>query len=362
MKRIGFCINSLEMGGAEKLLVDIIKALYKTKEYEIYLLTKVKSNSYFFNEIKDLVNYHYLLTIEENKKFKENRNFINNLKHSFLKKKRFKKFIKSIDSVIDFLDGDFYKYIKKEKKIDKTIWLHLNYKDLLIKKRIDEKIKYYNKVIVTTECMHEEIKDKPIFKNKKIFMIYNLIDLKKIDRMLNEKEDKNLLNDSYFLTVCRLDENQKDVTTLIKAFKNYRGKEKLYIIGDGKDKDLLENKAEKLKLSNKVIFLGEKENPFVYMKKAKAFILSSKGEGFGLVLAEALYAGTKVISSDCEYGPSEILLNGKIGELFKVGDEKELLDKLNLIKEKKYDKKLIDESLNRFKEGEIIEKIREVLE
>ena len=49
MLKIGFCINSLEMGGAERLLVDIINALYETKDYEIHLLTKIKSNSYFYN-------------------------------------------------------------------------------------------------------------------------------------------------------------------------------------------------------------------------------------------------------------------------------------------------------------------------
>lgn len=362
MKKIGFCIDSLEMGGAEKLLVDIIKALHKTKKYEIYLLTKVKSDSYFFYEIKDLVNYYYLLSIEESKKFKEDKNFVNNFKSSFLKKRRFKKFLDEIDLVIDFLDGDFYKYIRKEKKIDKIIWLHLNYKDLKIKKRIDKKIKIYDKVIIITNDMYKEIKDKSIFKYKKIFMIYNLIDFKNLDKMLNDKVENKLLNNEYFLTVCRLDENQKDVTTLIKAFKNYKGNEKLYIIGDGKDRKNLEEKVKKLEILNRVIFLGEKKNPYIYMKNAKAFILSSKGEGFGLVLVEALYAGTKVISSDCNYGPNEILLNGKIGELFKAGNEKELLDKLNLITEKKYNKELVKKSLERFGEEEIIVKIKEVLE
>jgi len=61
MLKIGFCINSLEMGGAERLLVDIINALYETKDYEIHLLTKIKSNSYFYNLIKNKVKYSFLL-------------------------------------------------------------------------------------------------------------------------------------------------------------------------------------------------------------------------------------------------------------------------------------------------------------
>lgn len=353
MKNIGFCIDSLEIGGAEKLLVDIIKAIYKTKKYKIFLLTNLKSDSYFFNEIKEMVNYHYLLTKEEKNNFRSNKNLINKFKSSLLKRKRFKEFSKEVDTVIDFLDGDFYKYMKITKNKTKIVWLHLNYKDLVIKKKIDKKMKYYNKVIVTTETMYEEISLKKEIKNKKLYMIYNLIDFNKLDKLLKEDVEKEFNKEKYFLTVCRLDESQKDITTLIKSYSEYKGDEKLYIIGDGKDKKSLEELAMKLELSQRVIFLGEKKNPFKYMKNAKAFILSSKGEGFGLVLVEALYAGTKVISSNCEYGPREILLNGDVGELFPVGNKEKLLEKLYLITKKNYDNEKIKKSLERF-EGKII--------
>ncbi|WP_163468948.1 glycosyltransferase [Fusobacterium sp. IOR10] len=353
MKNIGFCIDSLEMGGAEKLFVDIIKSLHKTKKYKIYLLTTLKSDSYFFNEIKDMVTYHYLLTKEEKDNFKLNKNLINTFKSSLLKRKRYKLFSKEVDTVIDFLDGDFYKYIKTEKNKSKIVWLHSNYKDLVLRKKIDKKINHYNKVIVITNSMYEEISVKKEMENKELFMIYNMFDFNKLDRFLKEEVEEQFKKEKYFLTVCRLDESQKDVTTLIKSYSEYKGDEKLYIIGDGKDKKSLEELVMKLELSQRVIFLGEKKNPFKYMKNAKAFILSSKGEGFGLVLVEALYAGTKVISSNCEYGPREILLNGDVGELFPVGNKEKLLEKLYLITKKNYDNEKIKKSLERF-EGKII--------
>ena len=97
MLKIGFCINSLEMGGAERLLVDIINALYETKDYEIHLLTKIKSNSYFYNLIKNKVKYSFLLE-------KKAKGFLAKTKESILKKINFKKFSNEVDVIIDFLD------------------------------------------------------------------------------------------------------------------------------------------------------------------------------------------------------------------------------------------------------------------
>ena len=353
MKKIGFCINSLEMGGAEKLLVDIINTLSETKEYEIFLLTKEKSNSYFYNKIKNKVRYFYLLEKEETN------NILSRLKNSVIKKMQFKKFAEDLDIIIDFLDCDFYKYIKKVKNKERIAWLHLSYKELQKRKKIEKKIYYYNKVIVIADDMEKEIKSET--KNLDIHKIYNLLDFSMIDKKLGENTEK-LPEEKYFLTVCRLNEEQKDVSTLINAFSEYKGEEKLLIIGDGKDRNKLEKLCKDKDLKDKVKFLGTLSNPYFFMKNAKCFILSSKTEGFGLVIVEALYCGTKVISSNCPVGPREILLDGEIGELFKVGDEKELLDKLNNISQKEYDKNLIRKSLKRYSKEEFIRKFKGVIE
>ena len=103
------------------------------------------------------------------------------------------------------------------------------------------------------------------------------------------------------------------------------------------------------------------DNPFHLMKNAQAFILSSKVEGFGLVLVEALYCGTKVISSNCPTGPSQILLNGEAGELFEVSNVKELLNKLEIIINKEYEKNKIDETLKRYTRENFINNFRKVI-
>ena len=356
MKKIGFCIDSLETGGAERLLVDIVNTLYETKEYEIHILTKLKSNSYFFNLIKDKIKYHFLLE-------KKSEGFFSKTRDSIIKKINFKKFVEKIDIIIDFLDGDFSSYIKNIKNKKKIVWLHSSYKNLLIRKRdIDEKLKYYDKILVISDDMEKELLE--IRKDlKNIYKVDNFVDYQEIDKKLNEdlKIDFNF-NQKYFLTVCRLNEEQKDVKTLIEAFSLYKGDEKLVIAGDGSDRKMLEDLCIEKNLKDKVIFLGMINNPFIFMKNSQGFILSSKVEGFGLVLVEALYCGAKVISSNCPTGPSQILLNGEAGELFKVSNVAELLNKLEIIHNKEYNEAKIEETLKRYTRENFINNFRKVIE
>ena len=356
MLKIGFCINSLETGGAEKLLVDIVNALYETKNYEIHILTKLKSNSYFFNLIKDKIKYDFLLE-------KKSEGFFSKTRDSIIKKINFKKFSEKVDVIIDFLDGDFCSYIKDIKNKKKIVWLHSSYKNLLIrKKNIDEKLKNYDKILVISDDMEKELLE--VRKDlKNIYKVDNFVDYQEIDKKLNEdlKIDFDF-NQKYFLTVCRLNEEQKDVKTLIEAFSLYKGDEKLVIAGDGPDRKMLEDLCIEKNIKDKVIFLGMIDNPFIFMKNSQAFILSSKVEGFGLVLVEALYCGTKVISSDCPTGPSQILLNGEAGELFEVSNVAELLNKLEIIHNKEYNKAKIEETLKRYTRENFINNFRKVIE
>ena len=355
MLKIGFCINSLEMGGAERLLVDIVNTLYETKNYEIHILTKLKSNSYFFNLIKDKIKYDFLLE-------KKSEGFFSKTRDSILKKINFKKFSDKVDIIIDFLDGDFSSYIERIKNKEKIIWLHLSYEKLKIRKKIDKKLSAYNKIIVIADDMEKELLDaRKDLKN--ICKIDNFVDYQEIDKKLNEELKIDFdFNQKYFLTVCRLNEEQKDVKTLIEAFSLYKGDEKLVIAGDGPDRKMLEDLCIEKNIKDKVIFLGMIDNPFIFMKNSQAFILSSKVEGFGLVLVEALYCGTKVISSDCPTGPSQILLNGEAGELFEVSNVAELLNKLEIIHNKEYNKAKIEETLERYTKENFINNFRKVIE
>lgn len=125
----------------------------------------------------------------------------------------------------------------------------------------------------------------------------------------------------FALAVGRL-HRQKGYASLLRAFALVvrRKPSHLVILGEGGDRDKLQDLARSLGISDRVHFLGYAANPLAYMRAADVFVLSSIAEGFGNVIVEALASGTPVISTDCPHGPKEILAGGRYGTLVCVGD------------------------------------------
>jgi glycosyltransferase involved in cell wall biosynthesis len=129
-----------------------------------------------------------------------------------------------------------------------------------------------------------------------------------------------------FLAVGRLTK-QKDFPTLIRAFAQVRAirPAHLLILGEGPDRQELEELVKLHGLEGDVNMPGFVENPYAYMSRASMFVLSSRWEGLPTVLIEALYCGIPIIATDCPSGPREILNNGQYGQLVPVGDVKALV-------------------------------------
>jgi glycosyltransferase involved in cell wall biosynthesis len=119
-----------------------------------------------------------------------------------------------------------------------------------------------------------------------------------------------------FVNAGRLVE-MKDQRNLLHAFSLYlrRAPGRLLILGTGPMRAELETLAGTLGVAPHVDFVGFVQNPLPYMREADAFVLSSRSEGFGNVLVEALGCGTPVISTNCPHGPADILENGRYGIL-----------------------------------------------
>ena len=110
-----------------------------------------------------------------------------------------------------------------------------------------------------------------------------------------------------------------------------------------KKKNLLHKFIIKNKLFNKVKLLGYLSNPYPYICKSDIVILSSKFEGLPNILLEAQFLKKYIISTNCPTGPKEILLDGKAGDLFKVGDYNQLS---TLLKNYNKRKKIIINKIN----------------
>ena len=94
----------------------------------------------------------------------------------------------------------------------------------------------------------------------------------------------------------------------------------MLIVGEGECREALELQISEAGLAGAVDLTGYVANPFPILKAADVFVLSSDWEGFGNVLVEAMAVGTPVVATDCPYGPSEILEDGKWGRLVPCGN------------------------------------------
>ena len=162
--------------------------------------------------------------------------------------------------------------------------------------------------------------------SERIKVIYNPVVTPELFEKVNEPIDHPWFQSGsppVILGVGRL-EKQKDFPTLIRAFAQVQQQRpaRLMILGEGKERPSLEALVQELGLGENVSLPGFVSNPYAYMARATVFVLSSLFEGLPTVLIEALAVGTRVVSTNCESGPAEILANGQYGKLVAVGDVK----------------------------------------
>ena len=128
----------------------------------------------------------------------------------------------------------------------------------------------------------------------------------------------------------------------------------LVIVGDGPDREKIKNRIEKLNLNKKVFMVGAQSDVDTYYQHADLFVLSTKSEGLGMVIIEAMGNGCPVISTDAPYGPRDILGSNDYGILCPVGDSEKMSVAIEeLLNDKQKRKKFIEKGLVRYKDFEI---------
>jgi len=123
---------------------------------------------------------------------------------------------------------------------------------------------------------------------------------------------------------------QKDYPTLLAAFAEIRRRRpaRLWVLGEGPLRAELEARARALGLGDDVCFAGFDKNPFKYMARAQLLLQASSTEGLPGSLIQAMACGTPVVSTDCDFGPREVIASpGEDGFLVPVGDSRALAER-----------------------------------
>ncbi len=301
MKKIVILINSMDSGGAERVVSVLLNSW--ANKYECYLILL---HSNIFYKLDERVNIIHLNENNELSGFKKliRIPILAKKLSSVISERKFDQVISFLTrpNYINILANIFVKHrtIICERSMP-SLQHEYGFQGRANKFLINSLYHKSDLCISNSEGNKRDLQDN--FGVKHTISIPNPFDIDNIKKQSNA-EITILKKRFTFVTVGRLD-NGKNHILIIDAIKDLEAD--LWIIGDGELKRELEQYISKLNLEEKVYILGKKENPFAFISKADCFVFASNHEGFPNVLIEALACALPVISTDCKSGPREIL-------------------------------------------------------
>lgn len=329
-KKILFLIHTLQIGGAEKVLVNLVNNLDQNK-YDVTVMTVINAGA-FRKKLDKNIHYKTIFDIKflskENDKASGNlfsktskvKNILATIYKFFWRhincEKIYNKYVKDdYDVEIAFLEGVASKIISNStnKKAKKIVWLHVDLinetkTEKFFKNNEDEANNYkrFDKIVGVSKFVIEQAIKKYNLNPEKTIVKYNPIDKKEIEAKANEKIDIKK-EKCTMVTIGRLS-RQKGYDRLLKVVKklNEDGLDfDLWIIGVGAEEENLKKYIKENNLIN-VKLLGYKSNPYKYIKSADMFVCSSRAEGFSTVVSEAVILEKPIVTTECS-GMREIL-------------------------------------------------------
>ena len=347
--KILFVYSNLNQGGIQRVLQLLSEEFSKRKNYEVYLAlfdnTQVVP---FYGEIIDIkaptTKNPFLL-------------FLNIIKRV----RRINKIVKEkeIDVIISHAEitNLFTLVSKKIYKFKPPIiaTYHTNFKESakkmgifdLIARRYNVKFQYVaDKILCVSKGMENQLADNG-FDRVKLTTICNPVSIDSIDSMSKQRinSEHEFIFDKNFKIIISAGRlvGSKNFQLLLESYMeiNKNIKCRLIILGEGPERSELEKLIIDNNQQENIYLLGWQENPYKYINQSNLFVLSSNYEGFPMIVLEALACNIPVISTDCPFGPNEMIQSNINGILVPVNNKSELSKAIStVLSDKSYAKKL----------------------
>ena len=341
-KNIAFLISLFLDGGTETVLIEYLRNLSNTGLYNLTLAIgyNMQQKEMFLSRIphdvkiihiisKPWLVKRYSMRLKQPMKLFDEL-FLNPIRRIILQT-TLRKLAQQNEVIIDFNHafGSFMTHIPAKKIVFYHYSLTINQQnDPREMAKLQKRAACYDYLVTISKAMFDEACLFFPQQKDKLRMIYNSINTQHLLNAAQQKVDDRRIEKPFILSITRLEEKQKDVTTLIKAYallrKNHGHTEELYIIGKGNSLAQLQQTARECHVADHVFFLGFMSNPLPWTKQCSLFVQSSHFEGLPTTMIEALLLDKMIVATDCPTGPKEILNNGKAGLLVPENDAETL--------------------------------------
>lgn len=351
-KRLLFVIDSLTCGGAEKSLVTLLNSMDYSR-FDIDLMMFRRGGA-FENLVPDSVHIiaapHYFEQLQQNEKcrwkdiyYRVKISFLLRMNQLFKEKYHSEQIVyrslkpyldnssDEYDCAIAYSQGMPTYYISNHVKAKKKLaWINCNYVATKYNKHYDafcyQSMKY---IIVVSHFIKETLKEYPFY--KKVRVVNDIVSPQIIEQLsdldneyLGEMDYKGLR----LLTVARL-EKIKGYDLLVKAASILKEKGidfKWFIIGEGSERERINILCKEHHIEDRIVLLGQKTNPYVYMKRCDIYVQTSRNEGLGLTVIEAKILGKLIVSTS--FSTASSLITDHVDGLLCNIDEKDIAKKI----------------------------------
>ena len=324
-RRVLFLIESLAGGGAEKVLTTLVQHIDKER-FDVTVCA-ISGGGKYEDAIKRQVSYKAILAEPKNGNVWERWLYV--LKHHLVYKWLplswvYRVFVpQNSDVEVAFVEGFTTKLLSYSTNLvaKRYAWVHIdlhqNHWTKSVYDNLKEETDVYNQYTelfgvsnTVVSAFRKELPNVIV----PVETVYNPIDVHDILSRANEIVDLKRGKSLLMVTVGRL-EPQKSYMRLLRIAKNLieDGMDvELWILGDGTERNLLEQYVSENKMQERVCLLGFHANPYKYLRQGDLFVCSSLSEGYSTAVTEALILGLPIITTDCS-GMAELLQNGECG-------------------------------------------------